>query len=187
MKTALTSGPSPSSAVLGRARAGRAQEQTFAIRKHEVAPLARFAPFFARNPSTVISVPGCSDVFVKPRRNNVFGVPPSIIHLVTVPSGFFTSRWIHECGLIHSIWVTAPRSVTGWLASNSAANEWCARSEPTDRRPRRWRPRRLVLRTWLWSSLPLDGQRSAPPPGAWPLAAFALSSSRATSRMFLML
>ena len=60
------------------------------------APLARRAPFFARKPSTVISVPSFSDALVKPRRTRVFGVPPSIIHLLTVPSGFFTSRWIHE-------------------------------------------------------------------------------------------
>ena len=56
------------------------------------APLARLAPFFARYPSMVISVPGCSDALVKPRRTSVFGVPPSIIHLVTVPSAFLTSR-----------------------------------------------------------------------------------------------
>jgi len=28
--------------------------------------------------------------------------------------------------LVHSILVNVPVSVIGWLASNSAANEWCA-------------------------------------------------------------
>ena len=31
--------------------------------------------------------------------------------------------WIHECGLIHAIFTTVPRSLTGRLASNSAAKE----------------------------------------------------------------
>jgi Tol biopolymer transport system component len=31
-----------------------------------------------------------------------------------------------ECGLIQSIFVTTPSSLTGRFASNSAANEWCA-------------------------------------------------------------
>src|SRR5262245_48018628 len=30
------------------------------------------------------------------------------------------------CGFAHSMLVTAPLSVTGLFASNSAANEWCA-------------------------------------------------------------
>ena len=34
--------------------------------------------------------------------------------------------WIHECGLIQSIFVTVPSSFTGLFASNSAANEWWA-------------------------------------------------------------
>ena len=36
--------------------------------------------------------------------------------------------WIHACGLIHSIFVTGPRSVTGALASNSAEKAWWATS-----------------------------------------------------------
>src|SRR5262245_15946902 len=56
------------------------------------APLARLAPFFARYPWMVISVPASTDFLVKPRLTSVFGVPPSIIHRVTVPSGFLTSR-----------------------------------------------------------------------------------------------
>ena len=67
-----------------------------------------------------------SDCLVKPRRSKVFGVPPSIIHRVVVPSGFFTSMWIHEWGLINSSFATVPRSFNGFLASNSAVNAWCA-------------------------------------------------------------
>src|SRR5882724_9506020 len=33
------------------------------------------------------------------------------------------------CGLVHSTCVTAPVNSTGLLASNSAANEWCADME----------------------------------------------------------
>jgi len=58
----------------------------------------------------LISVPTAREFFVKPRLSSVFGVPPSIIHFSTVPSGFFTSMWIHACGLIHSIFVTVPVS-----------------------------------------------------------------------------
>src|SRR5688572_17895774 len=56
------------------------------------APLARLAPFFALYPSMVTSVPASRDRLLKPRLTKVFGVPPSIIQRVTVPSGFFTSR-----------------------------------------------------------------------------------------------
>src|SRR5204863_10024080 len=65
-------------------------------------PFARNAPSFAWKPSTRISVPGGSELRFQPRRMRAFGAPPSTIHSVTVPSGFFTSMWIHECGLIHS-------------------------------------------------------------------------------------
>jgi hypothetical protein len=60
---------------------------------------------------------------VKPRLNSVFGVPPSIAHVSTMPSGRFTSIWIHACGLIHSTFDTVPCSLIGLLTSNSAANE----------------------------------------------------------------
>jgi len=49
-------------------------------------PLARFAPFFARKPMIVISVPALTASRVKPRRSSVFGVAPSIIHAVVLPS-----------------------------------------------------------------------------------------------------
>jgi len=63
---------------------------------------------------------------VKPRRRRVFGVPNSIIHSSRLPSGLFTSMWIHAWGLIHSIFVTVPFRITCFLASYSAANAWCA-------------------------------------------------------------
>src|SRR5688572_9638840 len=61
-----------------------------------------------------------------PRRSSVFGVPPSTIRAVVVPSAFLLSMWIHACGLIHSTRVTGPRRFTGLLASKSAANAWSA-------------------------------------------------------------
>src|SRR5262249_25838810 len=38
------------------------------------------------------------------------------------------SRCSQTCGLVHSIFVTVPVKWTGFFASNSAANAWCARS-----------------------------------------------------------
>src|SRR5437868_4677971 len=67
------------------------------------------------------------EALVKPRRKSVFGVPHSTPQLVTLPSASFTSIQIQECGLIHSILVTVPRSLSGVFESNSAAKEWCAR------------------------------------------------------------
>jgi hypothetical protein len=71
-------------------------------------------------------VPTGSEAFVKPRRSRAFGAPASIIQLSTLPSGFFTSMWIHACGLIHSMVVTVPVNFTAFDASYSAAKEWCA-------------------------------------------------------------
>src|SRR5262249_18650600 len=52
-------------------------------------PFARCEPSLALYPSTRISVPGSRACFVKPRRNNTFGVPASTDHFSTVPSGCF--------------------------------------------------------------------------------------------------
>src|SRR5215510_1376029 len=51
------------------------------------------------------------------------------------------------CGFAHSTLVTAPFSVTGLLASNSAANEWCVKTGSTKARARRPAPitTRLML------------------------------------------
>src|ERR1700681_4656818 len=89
-------------------------------------PLARIAPSLAWSPSTVITVPARSDCLLKPRRSSALGAPASTIQLSTLPSGFLMSMWIHACGLIHSIDVTVPVNFTGFWASYSAANEWCA-------------------------------------------------------------
>src|SRR5204863_2807790 len=113
----------PSGASLGAPVPDEPRNRRLPSDRIRSAPLARLAPFFARNPSTVISVPGSSDCLVNPRRTSVFGVPLSIIHSVVVPSAFFTATWIQERGLIHSILITVPFKVMGCLASYSAENE----------------------------------------------------------------
>ena len=69
----------------------------------------------------MITVPSGREFLLTPRRNKVFGVPPSIIHCSMMPSGLFTSIWIQAWGLIHSTFVTVPCSLMGLFASNSAA------------------------------------------------------------------
>src|SRR6516162_1571325 len=69
---------------------------------------------------------GFSDERDQPLRVSVLGAPPSHCHGCTVPWSSFTSRYTQMCGFPHSIFVTAPVSVTGLFASNSAENEWCA-------------------------------------------------------------
>ena len=70
--------------------------------------------------------PGFSEFFVQPSLMRPFGFDVSTIHCVVVPSGAVTSIVIQPCGLIISHFTTVPLSVTGFWASNSAANEWCA-------------------------------------------------------------
>src|SRR5713226_735974 len=72
------------------------------------------------------SVPMPRVCFVTPALMSWFGLPPSIIQEITVPSWSFTSRWNHEWGLIISHFVRVPRSLNGLLMSNSAENAWCA-------------------------------------------------------------
>src|SRR5215470_12526335 len=79
-----------------------------------------------------ISVPGNNETLVNPRRNSTFGVPASMAQLTTVPSAFFTSTCSQVWGLTHSIFVMVPLKFTGLLASNSAANAWCAEAEDAD-------------------------------------------------------
>src|SRR2546425_2966149 len=55
-----------------------------------------------------------------------FGAPASTSHVSTLPSSVFTSRVIQLWGLIHSIFFTVPRNVTGFVLSYSALNAWCA-------------------------------------------------------------
>src|SRR6516164_7018204 len=78
----------------------------------------------------MISVPAGREFLVQPRLSKALGGPPSIIQLTTCPSGPLTSRWIHTWGLIQSILLTVPRSLTGLLASNSASKEWWAQAAP---------------------------------------------------------
>ena len=70
----------------------------------------------------VSSVPIFTVYLVTPSRISVFGLPPSIIHSVTCPSGPFTSIWNHEWGLIISHFESVPFNVSGLVTSNSAEN-----------------------------------------------------------------
>src|SRR6202140_312483 len=81
-----------------------------------------------------MTVPANSDCLLKPRRSSALGAPASTIQFSTLPSGFLMSMWIHACGLIHSIEVTVPVNFTGFWASYSAANEWCAMTGTAARR-----------------------------------------------------
>src|SRR5215510_12620621 len=76
----------------------------------------------------VSSVPIGTVFLVTPMRINWFGLPPSISHSVTLPSGSFTATWNHECGLTISHLISDPFKVSGLFTSNSAANAWCART-----------------------------------------------------------
>src|SRR6266568_8576205 len=83
-------------------------------------------------------MPGLMMSFENPRRNRLDGLPASTIHFSTLPSGFLTSMWNQEWGLIHSTLVTVPSNVTGFFASNSAENAWCATTgTPPNHRPSR--------------------------------------------------
>jgi hypothetical protein len=74
----------------------------------------------------MISVPVFSVLRSIPARSSVLGVPPSTIQLVVWPLAPGTAMCTQACGLIHSMRVTLPRSRTGALPSNSAANAWWA-------------------------------------------------------------
>src|ERR1019366_2133000 len=106
-----------------------------------------------------ISVPAGSAALVKPRRSRAFGLPPSTIQGVTLPSGPLTSICIQEWGLIHSISVTVPRNLTGLPGSNSAANEWCAHrgtaaltntAMPKTEKTNFFISKPLLLQTWIY-------------------------------------
>src|SRR4030095_12660847 len=85
----------------------------------------------------VTFVPGGRSVFFSPRRSNVLGVPASNAQFSVVPSGFLTSTYSQECGLIHSTFVILPVTWTGLFTSNSAVKEWCASTDgpPSTRKP----------------------------------------------------
>ena len=63
-----------------------------------------------------------------PLQSAAAGLPPSINHSVTLPSGSFTATWNQEWGLTISHLINEPFRVSGLLTSNSAANAWCARA-----------------------------------------------------------
>src|SRR4051794_23774460 len=85
-------------------------------------PTALFVASFAAYASIVTSVPIGMEFLVMPWRISEFGLPPSIIHSTTWPSGPFTSRWNQECGLIISHLTMMPFSVRGFFTSNSDEN-----------------------------------------------------------------
>ena len=84
---------------------------------------ARFEPSFAMKPWTITFVPVGSVFFVQPRRSSALGAPPSTAHSSVPPLLFGTLTISQECGFTHLNSLTVPSSVTGWFASNSAANE----------------------------------------------------------------
>src|SRR6185369_16186197 len=75
---------------------------------------------------TTISVPSGKEFLVNPFRSRAFGLPPSTVQAVTLPSVPTTSIWIQECGLTNSHLVTLSASLIGRFSSNSAAKAWCA-------------------------------------------------------------
>src|SRR5688572_5029144 len=75
-----------------------------------------------------------------------FGAAASIAQRVTFPSVDFTSIWIQACGLINSNFATVPRILTGLVASNSAANAWCAHRETGTRSNVATAAKRILLR-----------------------------------------
>src|ERR1700733_13728043 len=66
------------------------------------------------------------EFFLKPRRDKVFGAPPSHVHVERLPWSSFTSMYRYECGLVHSTLLITPVMRTALVASYSAAKEWCA-------------------------------------------------------------
>src|SRR5213593_3115997 len=84
-----------------------------------------FDPSFASTPSIVISSPIFREFGPQPLRVSVLGGPPSHCQGCGPPLSSFTSRYTQMCGFAHSTFVTAPFSVMGLFASNSAAKEWC--------------------------------------------------------------
>src|SRR4029077_6541084 len=112
-------------------------------------PTALFVPSLAIYASMRSSVPTGTEFFVTPMRINWFGLPPSIIHVVTLPSASLTSTWNHECGLIISHFTSVPLSFSGLFTSNSAEKAWCAPSgTPTNSIPTPTTIAASLVRMW---------------------------------------
>src|ERR1051326_5539817 len=75
------------------------------------------ASFFAGYPVTVISSSGFSVVFVHPARLRTLGLSVSMDQFVSVPWASRTSMCTNACGLVHSMTVTTPLSVSSLLVS----------------------------------------------------------------------
>src|SRR5205823_4232151 len=85
-------------------------------------PFATGPPAFARKPVISTSVPALIVSVLQPSRIRALGAPSSKRQLVVVPSASLTSTYSHACGLVNSIFVTVPLTLTGLFTSNSAAN-----------------------------------------------------------------
>src|SRR5260221_11257384 len=84
-------------------------------------------PFRAQFPTTVIWSPGLNKDLDQPRRDIVTMLAASADHLSTLPSAFFTSKKISECGFINWKSVTVPFKVVNFLESYADA-PWCAKT-----------------------------------------------------------
>src|SRR5215470_14547895 len=73
----------------------------------------------------VTVAPGLNVSPVMPRWIRPVGAEPSKLQSVSVPSGFFTLRYSHECGLLNAQRTTVP-VFTICVAPSNIANEWCA-------------------------------------------------------------
>src|SRR4030088_1293133 len=83
-------------------------------------------PFRARFPTTVIWSPALNKFLDQPKRDMVTMRAASADHFSTLPSAFFTSKNISECGFINWNSVTVPFKVVNFFVSYADA-PWCAK------------------------------------------------------------
>ena len=93
---------------------------------HFSLPEAEIPKAVAWYAKTLIWLPTGRLALVMPLRRRLVGGPPSIPHVVTLPSVPFTSIQIQAWGLTSSTLLTVPCRLTGLFSSNAAAKEWCA-------------------------------------------------------------
>jgi hypothetical protein len=106
-------------------RATLAQSSSPELANVTEAAFAVFVPFFAPNPSTLMTSPVLTLSRPQPSRSKSLIPTSSIAQFWTLPLSFLASMKSHACGFVYSIFVTVPVNLTGRLTSNSAANEWC--------------------------------------------------------------
>src|SRR3954468_10577039 len=76
-----------------------------------------------RKPSTVMVLPGFSELRFQPRRISVVGEPSSKSHSFFTPFSSAPETTTRACGLVHSRRMTSPVTVMVLLESYSAAKE----------------------------------------------------------------